>query len=86
MTRMNLLTKQSHKQKKKKKLQLPKGKGEKGNGYPLQCSCLENPRDRGAWWAAVYGVAQSQTRLKRLSSSSSKGERTILEFGINIYY
>ena len=43
-----------------------------GNGNPLQCSCLENPRDRGAWWAAVYGVAQSRTRLKRLSSSSSK--------------
>ena len=42
-----------------------------GNGNPLQCSCLENPRDRGAWWAAIYGVAQSQTRLKRLSSSSS---------------
>ena len=42
-----------------------------GNGNPLQCSCLENPRDRGAWWAAVYGVAQSHTRLKRLSSSSS---------------
>ena len=42
-----------------------------GNGNPLQCSCLENPRDRGAWWAAVYGVAQSRTRLKRLSSSSS---------------
>ena len=41
-----------------------------GNGNPLQCSCLENPRDRGAWWAAVYGVAQSRTRLKRLSSSS----------------
>ena len=41
-----------------------------GNGNPLQCSCLENPRDRGAWWAAVYGVAQSQPRLKRLSSSS----------------
>ena len=40
-----------------------------GNGNPLQCSCLENPRDRGAWWAAVYGVAQSQTRLKWLSSS-----------------
>ena len=38
-----------------------------GNGNPLQCSCLENPRDRGAWWAAVYGVAQSQTRLKWLS-------------------
>ena len=42
-----------------------------GNGSPLQCSCLENPRDGGAWWAAVYGVAQSPTRLKRLSSSSS---------------
>ena len=42
-----------------------------GNGNPLQCSCLENPRDGGPWWAAVYGVAQSQTRLKRLSSSSS---------------
>ena len=40
-----------------------------GNGNPLQCSCLENPRDRGAWWADVYGVAQSRTRLKRLSSS-----------------
>ena len=42
-----------------------------GNGNPLQCSCLENPRDGGAWWAAVCGVAQSQTRLKGLSSSSS---------------
>ena len=42
-----------------------------GNGNPLQCSCLENPRDGGAWWAAVYGVTQSRTRLKRLSSSSS---------------
>ena len=42
-----------------------------GNGNPLQCSCLKNPRDGGAWRAAVYGVAQSQTRLKRLSSSSS---------------
>ena len=42
-----------------------------GNGNPLQCSCLENPRDRGAYWAAVYGVAQSRTRLKQLSSSSS---------------
>ena len=41
-----------------------------GNGNPLQYSCLENPRDRGSWWAAVYGVAQSRTRLKRLSSSS----------------
>ena len=42
-----------------------------GNGNPLQCFCLKNPRDRGAWWAAVYGVAQSQIRLTRLSSSSS---------------
>ena len=39
------------------------------NGNPLQGSCLENPRDGGAWWAAVYGVAQSRTRLKRRSSS-----------------
>ena len=42
-----------------------------GNGNPLQCSCLENPRDGGAWWAAISGVAQSRTRLKQLSSSSS---------------
>ena len=42
----------------------------KGNGNPHQRSCLENPRDGGAWWAAVYGVAQSWTQLKRLSSSS----------------
>jgi len=42
-----------------------------GNGNPLQCSCLENPRDGGVWWAAVYAVTQSRTRLKRLSSSSS---------------
>ena len=43
-----------------------------GNGNPFQCSCLENPRDGGAWWADVYGVAQSRTRLKWLSSSSSR--------------
>ena len=43
-----------------------------GNGNPLQCSCLENPRDGRAWWAAIYGVAQSRTRLKWLSSSSSR--------------
>ena len=43
-----------------------------GNGNPLQCSCLENPRDRGAWWAAVYGVTQSRTQLKWLSSSSKQ--------------
>ena len=45
-----------------------------GNGIPLQYSCLENPRDGGAWWVAIYGVAQSRTRLKRLSSSSSSKE------------
>ena len=43
-----------------------------GCGNPLQCSCLENPRDGGAWWAAIYGVTQSQTRLKQLSSSKDK--------------
>ena len=52
-----------------------------GNGNPLQCSCLENPRDRGAWWAAVSGVAQSRTRLKRLSSSSSSSRvRSYMRF------
>ena len=51
-----------------------------GNGNPLQCSCLENPRDRGAWWAAVYGFAQSLTWLKWSSSSSS---RPLLNFHIN---
>ena len=50
-----------------------------GNGNPLQCSCLENPRDGGAWWTAVYEVAQSRTRLKQLSSSSSTA-RWILFF------
>ena len=53
-----------------------------GNGNPLQYSCLENPRDRGAWWAAVYGVAQSQTWLKRLSSSSSPTRHNIPSFNI----
>ena len=54
-----------------------------GNGSPLQCSCLENPRDGGAWWAAVYGIAQSWTRLKRLSSCTSsryKGGDNSLKF------
>ena len=46
-----------------------------GNGNPLQCSCLENRRDGGAWWAAIYGVTQSWTRLKWLSSSSSSSSR-----------
>ena len=53
-----------------------------GNGNPLQCSCLENPRDRGSWWAAVYGVAQSHTQsqtLKWLSSSSSRSSLAVLE-------
>ena len=50
-----------------------------GNGNPLQCSRLENPRDRGAWWEAVYGVAQSWTWLKRLSSSSSSSSRAMTE-------
>ena len=44
-----------------------------GNGNPVQYYCLENSRDRGAWWAAIYGVAQSPMRLKRISSSSSNG-------------
>ena len=52
-------------------LALPSALVREGDGTPLQYSCLENPRDGGAWWAAVYGVAQSWTRLKRLSSSSS---------------
>ena len=50
-----------------------------GNGNPLQCSCLENPRDEGVWWAAVYGVTQSRTRLKWLSGSSSSSSRLKLK-------
>ena len=50
------------------------GESGEGNGTPLRYSCLENPRDGGAWWAAVCEVAQSRTRLKRLSSRSSSGE------------
>ena len=49
-------------------------KNGEGNGNPLQCCCLENPRDGGAWWAVIYGVAQSRTQLKRLSSSSSRAK------------
>ena len=52
-----------------------------GNGNPLQCSCLENPRDGGAWWATVCGVVQSRIRLKRLSSSSYGGQ---MEKGMTI--
>jgi len=51
-----------------------------GNGSPLQRSCLENPRDGRAWWVAIYGVAQSWTRLKQLSSSSSPSEEALLTF------
>ena len=54
-----------------------------GNGNPLQCSCLENPRDGGAWWATVYGVTQSRTRLKRLSSSS-RSHLVLTQTGKNI--
>ena len=54
------------------------GAGE-GNGIPLQCSCLENPRDGVAWWAAVYGVTQSRTQLKRLSSSSTQRDHSRFE-------
>ena len=51
-----------------------------GNGSPLRCSCPENPRDGGAWWAAVYGVTQSRTRLKWLSSSSSSLKQVSFPF------
>ena len=54
-----------------------------GKGNPLQCSCLENPRDGRAWWAAVCGVAQSQTRLKRLSSSSSSSLTLDSDFNLH---
>ena len=56
-----------------------------GNGNPLQYSCLENPRDGGAWWAAVYGVAQSWTRLQRRSSSSSSSTLSDIWFA-NIFF
>ena len=52
-----------------------------GNGNPLQCSCLENPKDGGSWWAAVYGVAQSWTQLKPLSSSSSSSSSKVFDCG-----
>ena len=56
-----------------------------GNGNPLQCSCLENPRDGGAWWAAIYEVSQSWTRLKRLSSrSSSEIYKSFYDFGVYV--
>jgi len=58
-----------------------------GNGKPLQYSCLENPRDGGAWWASIYGVAQSRTPLKQLSSSSSsKWMQRPCDLWINLYW
>ena len=58
-----------------------------GNGNPLQGSCLENPRDGGAWWAAVYGVAQSRTRLKCLSSRGmEEGQTMSLELTVAYCY
>ena len=51
-----------------------------GNGNPLQYSCLENPRDEGAWWAAVYGTVQGRTQLKRLSSNSSSLQHSESQF------
>ena len=56
-----------------------------GNGNPLQCSCLQNPRDGGAWWAAIYGVTQSRTRLKRLSSSSRSCQKPLVFLGLQMY-
>ena len=54
-----------------------------GNGNPLQCSCLENPRDGGTRWAAIYGVAQRQIQLKRLSSSSSSSSNSCNSYMLN---
>ena len=56
-----------------------------GTGNPLQCSCLENPRDRGAWWATISGVAQSRTRLKQLSSRSSSKAICLIMFYLSYY-
>ena len=58
-----------------------------GIGNPLQCSCLENPRDRRAWWAAIYGVAQNWTQVKRLTSSSSNCDSLLVQgfsFGLRL--
>ena len=57
-----------------------------GNGNPLQCSCLENPRDGGAWWAAVYGVAQSRIRLKRLSIAQAYESKLFFKIYILPWY
>ena len=65
-------------------IELLSGYTSPSNGNPLQCSCLENPRDRGAWWAAFYGIAQGQTRLKWLSSSSSSSSIPLLPFSVSL--
>ena len=57
-----------------------------GNGNPLRCSCLENPRDGGVWWAAIYGVTQSRIQLKRLSSSSSSSSNISYKVVQYCYY
>ena len=57
-----------------------------GNGNPLQCSCLENPRGRGACWASVYGIAQSRTQLKWLSSSSRSSSKPQMNWSPNCYH
>ena len=57
-----------------------------GNGTPLQCSCLENPKDGGAWWAAVYGVAQNRTRLKLLGSNSNQNELIFENLNITVIF
>ena len=62
--------------------------GGEGNGNPVQCSCLEDPRDGGAWWAAIYGVAQSWTQLKRLSRAAGvflKNEDS-LKYSSNVFF
>ena len=56
-----------------------------GNGNPLQCSCLENPRGRRAWWAAIYGVAHSRTRQKQLSSSSSSSNSVYHNYPVHAW-
>ena len=62
-----------------------KRKKPSGNGNPLQCSCLENARDGGAWWAAIYGIAQSRTRLKQRSSSKLRTEENFFNLIKSMY-
>ena len=67
---------------------IPRRSPGEGHGNPLQCSCLENPRDGGAWWAAVYGVAQSWTRLSDLAAAAATKilvDRVTGKFGLRIW-